>query len=753
MARTRVQVRLYAAGGPSEGRVIPPKQVKGATWRVTRLSGYADGALELSGLPSEHPGLASDAKVEFWGWDDAGQAYLRLYRGYVLQAIGQGRTAAAPRKTSVTLYGLWDRLARQVALQRYLWATPPDLASIFTGLLSRWAPVALVGSYTTSTTTTGVVLDALDAYKIPLSAAIERLDGAAAHQLVAGCDVDGSGGNRAYLRPFDTSPSLVAALPDPSNHIELIESGEDARQRANVLYLRGGKARYANLFASLTRSQDGATGTGNTSFENPRLGGGGYGNLITSGGFENLLVDWTTSGGPTAKDTSDPEGPAYEGVKLLEIDNNSGPESVSQSVTTGIVAGATYTLDFVAKAETSAGTPPEGLVTIEWKNSGVGISTDSLTYGGSASPIPATWTGYRVPFVAPATANEMQITLSASVASVNFGIHLDAVQLFRSDTLYQEGWETASGSGGVFGRVDWAITAPTNPAGAARLPFHGAYCVLIEILAASVGQECYLRPRAEATVAVQGGNAYRFSKRSLSPSGATLTPPRKLVIVELEADGTTVIGTFEHDLPAVAAFTDWTQETFYRTMSQNCRYVRCWEEYVGAGKLYSDAFQIRDANSVQTEFVEGEDFEAIYRADDTALGLSSPTADSIADLGQWPEISQQEAITSESDGQAWASAALLERAISQLRPRVVWVGSPTLPGSAAPPWPGRVIKGMGDIGAAILTTPQPIAEISGEWAPDKGNMLLRMTASLTTDPETEARILQRLFRKIRLVGR
>ena len=59
---------------------------------------------------------------------------------------------------------------------------------------------------------------------------------------------------------------------------------------------------------------------------------------------------------------------------------------------------------------------------------------------------------------------------------------------------------------------------------------------------------------------------------------------------------------------------------------------------------------------------------------------------------------------------------------------------------------------MGAIAVKALPEPQPIVEITGEWTRNNGSMMLRMTATLTNDPETEARILQRIFRKIRLVG-
>ena len=751
MSRTRLQVRLYAAGGPAAGRAFPPKAVLAASWRITRLSGYADANLELAGLPSEHPGLLNDARIEFWGWDDTQQTYLRLYRGYVLQAIGQGRRPDQPRKTLVTLFGFWDRLARQVALQRFLEPSAVDLSVIFDFLLSRWASPAIVGAtYTTDYQTTTTTLSTLDAYRVPVSEALSRLDGVAARQIVAGCDVDGAGNDRVYIRPIQTAPGLVAALPDPSNHIELIESGEDARQRANVLHVIGGKAQWGNLFAALTRSQDGATGQGNSSFENPRLGGNGYGDLVLNGGFDSGLTSWTTvSGDPAVKDTADPEGPAYSGSKLLELDNNAGAEEIKQTITTGIFPGASYAVDFAAKAETAAGTPPEGLIELHWLDSGSPLSISSISFGGALSPVAATWQKFRVPAVAPANANQVEIHLSAPVATENFGLHLDSLQFFRSDSVFQEGWETAAKPGGLFGEVDWAVTNPVNAASASMLPYHGAYCVLVHVTAAAVGNECYLRPRAETNVAVQGGNAYRFSKRSLSPDGETVTPARNLVIVELEADGTTIIDTHKKSLPSGAAFTVWTEEVFARTLSQECRFVRCWEEYLEPGKLYSDAFQLRDSAAPAGEFVEGESFEAIYRVDDAPLGLTSPISDSIADLGLWPEVIQEDAAVDQSDGQALARATLEERAISQMRPRVVWVGSPTLPGSAAPPWPGQVIKTMGSVATSILPNPYPIVEILGTWSEVNGAMLMRMTASLETDPLTDARIIQRMIRRVR----
>lgn len=213
-------------------------------------------------------------------------------------------------------------------------------------------------------------------------------------------------------------------------------------------------------------------------------------------------------------------------------------------------------------------------------------------------------------------------------------------------------------------------------------------------------------------------------------------------------------GIYRLQIQSGGVYDDWHEDRFVRVLSQDCRYIRIWIEFQEAGALYIGAAQLRDARAPLGEFIEDEAFQTILRVDDAALGLTAPTVDSIADLGVWPEVTTEEAVYTQSDAQAWGRAALEARAIEQLRPRVVWVGSPTLPGSATPPWPGQVVKGMGEIGLATLPVPQPIVEIAGEWRlGDGGAMLLRMTASLTTDPETETRIQQRLIRRMRLVGR
>lgn len=754
MAKDRVQVRLYSAGGPSSGRVFRSKDVLQATWRVTRLSGYADASIELAGLPSEHPGLVNDARIEIWGWDTTQQAYLRLYRGYVLQVVGQGRKSTEPRKTKITLYGFWNRVARQVALQRYVWTSAIDLSSVFTALIAKWASIANVGTtYTLDSQTTTITISSLDAWKKPLFAIIDQLDTAAAHQIVVGCDVSSTGANRAYIRPFETTAKLVASLPDPSNQVELIEANTDSRQRSNVLYLTGGQALYPNLAYAATRDQDGAGGEGNSSFENPKLGSSIYGNLFLNPGFESGFTSWTTTGDPAVHDTTDPDGPSYEGEKFLELDNyNAGAETVKQTVTTGVVAGAAYTIQFFARSESLAGTIPEGLVTINWKAGLSLISTSTVNFGGALSPIPTDWTQYAVPVTAPATTTQAEIIFSAPVASFNFGILLDGLSFYRSDRLYQTGWEVVANTGGAVGEVDWAVQNPRNALGTSLLPFHGAYCVLLTIATASSGSECLLRPRAGASVAVQGGTSYVLSKQSLSPYGYSTTPTRKLVIEELDKDGNT-IGIYKKTFPSVIAYTVWTQEEFQRTLSQNCRAVRFWEEYLSSsGSLYSDAFSFRNA-AATGGYIEGDNLERVLRADDAALGLTGDVATSIADLGIWPEVTQEDALTSDSDAQTWGAAALKDRAVAQQRPRVVWVGSPTLPGSSTPPWPGQVIKGMGSIGGAALPTPLPITEISGEWQETGGAMLLRMTASLKTDPENEARILQQFIRRIKMIGR
>jgi hypothetical protein len=330
------------------------------------------------------------------------------------------------------------------------------------------------------------------------------------------------------------------------------------------------------------------------------------------------------------------------------------------------------------------------------------------------------------------------------VASLGKGILWDSLNLYRSDTLYQEGWEVAIDAGASVSELATVVESPVNHLNAALQPFFGAYCTFMRVLAATGTQKAYLQPRGLSSVAVQGGSSYRVSKWSLSPvGGGAGTPGRFLVLEELREDKTTITTT--RTALGSGPFAAWTQESFTKRLSQSTRFVRVWEEWTAPGALYSGAFSLRDSRALASEFIEGDALEATLRVDDASLALAPPVSTSIADLGVWPDLVEQGAVSTDSEARVFAAAALTQRAREQERPKVVWVGSPTLPGSSSAPMPGQLVRGMGDTGLALLPEATPIVEVSGQW--DGG--MMRMTASLGLDPENEARIIQKMIQKQR----
>lgn len=680
-----LRVLVYAADTGAR-RDFPKRHLQSAEWSDERYGGWKEFSLSLAADVTELTITPAD-KVEIY-WQDV----LR-YRGWVTQIE---RMEGDPPSLKIQGNGLILQAGRCLVQRPYVYAGSVDVAQAFRDAASD-AVAPVLPDAVIDAQDVGATLTVLEATNKPFIEALNGLAEQAQNLCLFGGDVDDDNADRLYFKPFNVATDYTLQVPG------LGVTGASAQtvsaDLANRVKIIGGNAQDPNLIY-------------NSSFERPRFGGEGVGNLLHDPSFENN-TDWSIGSGGSRKQKGGQEGQPYHGSYMVEVDNSGEYAQQTQNPPdTAITVGHDYTFSLWAKCESEADAVA-GTAVLTWLTSGGStISTETITLAsplsGSTPRLSATWQQWKLTSRAPATAAGFKVRIECtSGGGAGKGILADLVEVYDSFVLYQDGWELTTYGSAVANVVNWVYK---DPAGS----YDGAHCVYVDISATdSNGQDAILQPLARQRFAVLGGATYIVSVWLKSPPGITSNGKIQLELWEYKSDGSLVSGTSSKvTIAAGSGWSDWTQYTFTRTVAQTATHAMVYLCFRGNSKVLIDGFCMRGSAAGTTYIREGQYEEQIDVTDGDLTGLESGVADSIDDYGIWDEVVRVDSITNRADALSYAAAFFNARAVPLPSPFV------EIAGPADQFRPGELVRLLGAHGTALMGGQSSLPIVRARWSYD-----------------------------------
>jgi hypothetical protein len=674
-------------GDTTTRRTLASVRVLKASWSDERYGGWRDFSLELGALLTELPAIASGDRVEFY-WRG-----VRCFRG---QVHTTARTEAEPPTLAVSGSGVVLLAGKPVCTGTYLYPAAVDLARAFADIAADTVAPVLPSLRVDARDTGATTLLVEAERKTFADVAQDVAQNQGANLVVWGCDVDGAGNDRLYIKPF--SAVMDHHYPVPGRGVAAAKGDEVTADLVNRLTIMGGNPRYPNLIH-------------NSSFERPRFGGEGTGNLVEKAGFEESGT-WSGTGSRKQSGGKTGEGTPFAGEWMYETDlNGEYVQQTQNPPTTAIEVGRDYVFSVRAKCE-QVSYAVVGLATFTWLDTGGStIATETIALPdptGVADPrLTAAWQEWKLTSRAPAGATGFRVRLEVtSGGGIRKGILWDEVQVYDASSIYQTSWELVAPGTGTVDVVNWAL----RPQGGAQ---DGAHCLFADVSAADTDAgEVRLQPVSQKRWDVLGGGSYDLSVWLKSPPGITANGKLQLVCKEYKSDGS-LNATTTHTIAAGSGWADWTQHSVQVDCQQTTTQVTCWLSFRGGSAVLIDAFCFRDA-AAGGDYLRDGQYVVQLDTDDAALtGLSAAAAASIATYGYRDGIERVDSVTTLSDARAYAEAYFNANAAPFPSPSVEVVN----PSPVRMPRPGDMVRLGGDDGAALMGGEEmlPITRVRWSW--------------------------------------
>lgn len=700
-------------------------------WTHERYGGFQDFTLNLNATFAEGADIAPGDRIEFW-WKGE-----RRYRGYV---YGTARDQADPQKLSVTGFGISYHAGKPIATHPYAYPVPADLSRAFADIATEFVTPVLP-TLRISAEIVGATVSRVEAtYKSFRDVMNDLCANQGENRALWGGDVRlVDSADQLFIRPFDTAVRWSVAVPGA-----LAGAGRSEAQAGDIvnrLLILGGNQKFPNLIY-------------NPSFERPRYGGEGSGNLLEEGGFEpegaetqtdssGFHAPWGGSG--TYKSGSGTgEGAPYEGSWMAETDNNN--ETVNQTQnppSTAVVPDHDYVISAWAHCENEA-EPTVGTLTLTWLATGggtLGTAVIDLPAPTSASDpkLLASWQQWTKTLRAPADATGLKVEGKVvSGGGVGKGILWDLMEVYAADQTFQDGWELSTSGTSAANTVNWTYT---DPQGA----FDGGYCVYVDITASDAdANEARLQAIGQRKFEIQGGAVYTASVRLKSPTGVTSNGKMQLVVREYDQQGHEVGSATRHDIAAGGGFADWTLQNVNRAFAQTSTHAVYYLAFRGNSQVEIDGMCFRDS-AAGTDMVGDGQFIVQIAVDDGRLtGLSAEAASSITDNGIWDDQVSVDTIISIADALTYASDYFNVHAVAYAQPTI------DLHGDDRFFQPGHLLRLIGPDGRVMMTGPTgqqdslPIVRARWRW-----DGILHVTLELQKEqPDLASLLVKKLQRQI-----
>jgi hypothetical protein len=435
-----VDVRVYNASGR---RVHFPQQyLTEISFDIGERGGCLTGSITTE-LEWQNFVLTGQEYVDIRLW---GSSQV-LFRGWARQPQSELKT---PESVTLSLFGLMTLLNGYQCRRDYTFAAA-DIGDVFTAVANdlvvrpgRWPGLVLD---TSGVSVLGISVDVFNASGNNFSDAMNALCDLAPGQLVWGCDVDGAGNNRLYLRPrADAVSSSPIVSYGVGGKVTAFVYPRDANQVVNRIFVTGGKIVAPNL-PNLVN---------NPSFETPTQPGETTSNLLENPSFEmingvapTLPVFWQVTGSPNP---SLAQGNGRTGQNALNLPPGSTisqqvmvpstlPVPISQACWANIPPGGTGILYMILTAYNSAGT------VIGSYNPGAYTFAASSVGAYVYQHFMQTWT--------PPVGTAWLVAQVAADSSSSTGMNLDDVAVW-TEAPTNQGWALGIPSNAYCLAIDWA---------------------------------------------------------------------------------------------------------------------------------------------------------------------------------------------------------------------------------------------------------------------------------------------------------
>ena len=598
------EVRLYDSSGSRKH--FPNHAIESIDWELIERGYFGNATITIKDdFDTGSIDLTGSDYIEVWI-----EGALR-YRGYVGTPE---QTLAVPEKKSIRCYGLAERLNKCLVNKRYVWPGGVDIAQAFAKITDDYVSPKIT-DLVKDIQDVGYTVENLELQRVTAREALDNLCSQAAGRAVWGFDVDDDGYNRIFLRPKGTDTLYKHS---PGGRVSHYSYPPDYTRIVNRVHLIGGEAKFPNLVL-------------NPSFEQPKQADANDGNLITNGGFEDWLTDWTLGGGASQKNVW-----PRSGNSCVELDNAN--EYVQQ---TGRVIEAEE--DYTVEVWYLSPNASSFSITI---TPDVGSPIVSPVYACDERDF-STYRSKRFQFTAPVGASSCTIKVNAESSVDDFRI--DDLSMWKTSGIVQEGWQSLKDAQST-GEVDWAYDVDQ---------YHGGYSVHYN---ADVGASdyCWLLQSSAAAISLKPSRQYQLSVRVKSLSGS---PDVKLVLWVNKSDGSG--RRVESDPLTLAAPGSGWQLLYFDgadgwTSAADDSTVRVGLKFIQDAEVLVDAFYFTDWNEDDTvldNFVAGKNFEFTLDTDQDFVqndaDLPAAVKTSITDYGIRDISESVEGISDLATAQNW----------------------------------------------------------------------------------------------------
>ncbi len=543
-----LDVRIYDHNGLRQA--LPENGVYECEFEVLERGGYGKGSLKI---------LAQwdDSNVQFFGTERV-DVYYRgniVYRGYLKVSERTGDDSG--EFASPSMYGLMEMFDHIICNRKYVYAKPVDLSIIASQLIADFVTAAgLLPSMTESVTTIGADILQLDTNGMTLAAAFNALCDSAPNSAVWGFSVGAttpSPEDHFYFHPRSQTVNYHASI---GGNLSSWDHIDDASAIVNTLYLTGGKVNQPNLVP-------------NSSFEDPVPASEVDGNLLVDYSFETHSgaspPEWATSGGASLKTTGDPGG-ARTGSYWMELDNDA--EAVTWRVS-GISYLLSYDFTTWARLKTSGQLRDLRMEVDGLDVSNAVVSSVSQVISGSSMGTTMQWFKMTFNFAAHSTVVKFDVRLKAASGFTAFyGIDVDDVALYVTDSIVNSGWVTALAGIAQYAQLNMQYCNPTvDYVSGGERRFHGALSAMVQASGIVTPGTDYIDIRTDSNkrIAVTASRYYTacIQARDLPAAGVFYID---LKVAEYKSDGT-LIGTTAITTASGATWPTW--ETVYGSFIAN----------------------------------------------------------------------------------------------------------------------------------------------------------------------------------------
>ena len=723
---TDVDIRLYNANGTRKH--LPQQWIESAEFEIGERGGCLTGALRLA-VEWQNLQLTGTeyCDIRMWG---SGQV---LYRGWLRQTQQE---LGNPETASPAMFGLMALLNGYQVRRDYTFAAASiDVVflRVAQDIVTRSGRLTSVVLDTTGVAALGITVDVFSSNGKNFSDAMNALCDLAPGQLIWGCDVDGSGNNRLYLRPRATTPKYVFPV---GGNVTAFTYPQDANQVVNRIVVTGGSIQPPNL-PNLVN---------NPSFEEVTQPGETTSNLLQNPSFETANgaspthpALWQVINDPTLA-----SGNGRTGSNALDMDNNpAANETVYQDV---LLVGAqtVYQSCWFQLGTSTASTLQLELQAYDASSTLLGTNTQNFSLSTASIP-QLVWQHLQTSWTTPA--NTVRVRVSYTLTATTGNNNLDDCSFWTLQPNAQ-GWTLGTPVDAYVNTITWDYGTEDVPNSPTPLE-PGVVMVKVQpVITASDGY-VELTTTVDARTNISAYSTYAVAFRV---AGSTLNPGAMTAYCGVRVWGgdtlqTSVPGPQAPGIsaPAITAVpvsipntATWTLVTFQFTVTATSTAVDLFLRLTASGIAYVDGAQIIKGliggPYGQTLFTLDGTYRAMrdVTSSDVAPGLTTAAAASITTWGERESEVTNDSVIDDTTMAAYAISYFLAHATPAIQARL------TVEGAVAPlPLDGLVRL----VNLPNGTEPPPLPAAKVRYS--IGNTI-RLDADLNNERPDQALLLRRI---------